>query len=272
MRASAEFLDRVRLGATFSAKEMVCQVSRLRWSVQCIDLLAPFMQPLHALAATAAKAGRPITAGAVHRQVSTFMQTLLHEHHYKYFAFGMRLPGMAASDASASKEGRAGVGGWIDFVTPPSKQRAMWFSVELDKAVHEWAWAKQGEPHRVISTLEMLGVLLLIRLLSSVGLRGRHCVVNFAGIIDNLGDAFAFLKQYSKKAPQAYMHMEMSHLCAREGITPQLSHTPCEHNAWADELSKGELAGWNPERRWHPDMSPSAFCIFFKLINGDYNS
>ena len=191
---------------------------------------------------------------------------------YKFYSFGVCLPGMAASDASATKEGEACLGGWIDFVQPPSKQRAVWYSVPLDRTVHRWAWAKQGEPHRVISTVELMAVLLLIHLMASVGLRGRHCVLNFKGVIDNMGDAFALMKQYSKRTPQAYMHMEVAYECSRSGIIPQLSHFPRECNQWADDLSKGATEGWNPKNRWHPDMSAASFHVVFKLVEGQYNS
>ena len=64
------------------------------------------------------------------------------------------------SDASASDEGLAFVGGWCANKMEPEKKEVYWFHKHIHVEEYPWAF-KNGDPKRRIAALEMLGTLFL---------------------------------------------------------------------------------------------------------------
>eukprot|EP00439_Symbiodinium_sp_Y106_P066478 s2883_g10.t2 len=72
--------------------------------------------------------------------------------------------GVGASDASASDDGNAYVGGWLSNVDSPSKSEVFWFHYQITAENHPWAFNK-GCPKKRIAALEMFGTLILAHFL-----------------------------------------------------------------------------------------------------------
>ena len=68
-------------------------------------------------------------------------------------------------DEQAS-DGRTGVGGWLPALNEegvPDPARSPWFSMEVTKELWPWVYTKGDTPALVISTLEALAVLLVLK-------------------------------------------------------------------------------------------------------------
>ena len=68
------------------------------------------------------------------------------------------------SDASASDEGLAFVGGWCSNKVEPEKKEVYWFHEQIHVEEYPWAF-KNGDPKRRIAALEMLGTLFLCNMI-----------------------------------------------------------------------------------------------------------
>ena len=68
------------------------------------------------------------------------------------------------SDASASDDGLAFVGGWCSNTVEPDKKEVYWFHEQIHVEEYPWAF-KNGDPKRRIAALEMLGTLFLCNMI-----------------------------------------------------------------------------------------------------------
>jgi len=79
----------------------------------------------------------------------------------------------------------------------------------------------------------------------------------FAGAIvgqtDSMGSMFAVAKLYTGAEPGASIIRVMAARCADKAMTPSLMWESRASNVWADDLSKGKLAGFCPTRRHRVD-------------------
>ena len=80
----------------------------------------------------------------------------------QYSPFLPKSPWWGCSDASASAQGDAYVGGWCSKDLHPSKAEVFWFHYQIKPADHPWAF-KDGKPQKRIAALELLGTLLLCK-------------------------------------------------------------------------------------------------------------
>ena len=120
-------------------------------------------------------------------------------HHPSSFA--PQSPWWGASDASASGDGSAYVGGWLSNHPTPSKNQVLWFHYKVEEPTHPWAF-KDRKPKRRIAAMEMFGTLLL-----TIFLRRRSATqrgpVQLPLASDNQGNVYGPLNEYSKKMPTA---------------------------------------------------------------------
>ena len=96
------------------------------------------------------------------------------------------------SDASASDDGLAFVGGWCSNKVEPDKKEVYWFHEQIHVEEYPWAF-KNGDPKRRIAALEMLGTLFLCNMilthqgpLSSWGWEGNVMAMLNLGIQEAL--------------------------------------------------------------------------------------
>ena len=175
-------------------------------------------------------------------------------------------PGLAASDAKAT-DCEAIIGGWLCESSPVRKRDCRWFSIWLTKRRFPWIWQRENDPKRVISALEMLGLVFLMRLLGRAA-PNAHAVLHVGGLTDNQGNAFALLKEYSRRLPTAAVHMELAATAGFHNIWPEISHVKRDDNAWADALTNEDFAGWDRHRRWEPVIDCGFFFIIDELLLG----
>ena len=83
-------------------------------------------------------------------------------------------------------------------------------------------------------------------------------MIRMRAVHDNQGNAFAMLREYSRKLPMAAVHMELVAACEELGVFPEISHVPREENTWADELSNSLTEDWDPDKRWVPVVAAGA--------------
>jgi hypothetical protein len=202
-------------------------------------------------------------AGSLQKAVAAYMIKCLIELREgkatgMHMEFPVILPGEGASDARAS-DTDAQVGGWWSDTQPPIKSKCRWFTLELTKERCPWGFGKA--PKRRISSFELLGTALLIRLIAASAGRGATATT-VTGITDSECNAYAMLRSYSKKLPAAWMHMQLSYWCQRYGMWPAVSHRRRELNQWADDLSNGLTEGWNPELEWRVPLHQGFVEVF----------
>ena len=70
-----------------------------------------------------------------------------------------------ASDASASEDGEAYIGGWITNLQDPRKEEVLWFHLRVNQDWAPWAF-KEGSSMKRIAARELFGTLLLVRSLT----------------------------------------------------------------------------------------------------------
>ena len=176
-------------------------------------------------------------------------------------------PWWGASDASATPEGIAYVGGWLANIENPSKDQVWWFQFQVHQQDHPWAFC-DGDPTRRIAALEMFGTLILTSLLISKGgkslLRTRLSLIS-----DNQGNIFALLNQKTKKMPTSAFLMQLVLLLHEAGVQLAPSHMKRDLNQWADELTHPGHVGFTPERQLDVSQIFPKFSLLWRILNED---
>ena len=134
------------------------------------------------------------------------------------------------SDASASDEGLAFVGGWCANKMEPEKKEVYWFHEQIHVEEYPWAF-KSGDPKRRIAALEMLGTLFLCNMILT------HQGPLFSRVrlpvgSDNQGNVMAMLNLGSKKPYTAAILMELVFLMAARWRS-----TTCPENSTSGPMS-----------------------------------
>ena len=152
-----------------------------------------------------------------------------------------------ASDASASEDGEAYIGGWISDQETPAKSEVRWFHVRVEESWAPWAF-KGGSSMKRIAALELFGTLLLIRSLT------RHKETEDSRVIlplvsDNQGNVYSLLREAAKKPITAVIAMEiLLHTYIHQvGLAPH--HVKRDYNQWADELTHPTFTGFSTALR-----------------------
>jgi hypothetical protein len=178
--------------------------------------------------------------------------------------FYERYSGRCASDAHAT-ETEASLGGWISDHDPPQKWNCDWFAIKLDPSVTPWVWARK-EPKRVIAALELLGLALLQKMNNEKQGSSHVVKMRLSGTTDNRGNSLALLKEYSRKPPSAYVHMELALTAYHNNTLWEIDHRKREFNIWADALSNLQTEGFDPSRRWKPEMGQPGFFLILNTL------
>ena len=111
--------------------------------------------------------------------------------------------------------------------------------------------------------------VFLLRMLE-VQARGTHIRSRLGISTDYEGNAYATMKEYSRKLPAAAAHVELAAVERSLGVVSEVSHVRREHNTWADQLTHPEKlseGGWNPSYRWKPTIDSSFFLVLHKVLD-----
>ena len=169
------------------------------------------------------------------------------------------------SDASASDEGLAFVGGWCSNKVEPEKKEVYWFHEQIHVEEYPWAF-KNGDPKRRIA--EMLGTLFLCNMiLTHQGPLSSR--VRLPAHKHNQGNVMAMLNLGSKKPYTAAILMELVFLLHTHGCSLAANHVPREFNQWADELTHPDFSGFDPLHRVPKQELCEDFVFLPRLLDGD---
>ena len=162
---------------------------------------------------------------------------------------------MGGSDASASKPPSTDppvIGGWWSSAEHPMKGEVAWFREEIP-ATEQWA-RKNGDPQLRIAALELMGTLVLYKLIMKHKDHVYHEITTLK--TDNKGNAHALGKHRTKKWPAADILMELLVTAHFEGMPPKIQHVKRDHNEWADQLTHHPpmLQGFDPDKRCRFDL------------------
>ena len=203
--------------------------------IQC-PLAKSMLQPLWAWKMATTTVGKP---PKVVRMLAFMLRFLFNTPFVQYSPYLPKSSWWGCSDASASDEGLAFVGGWCS------------------NKMETWAF-KNGDQKRRIAALEMLGTLFLCNMILThqgpLSSRVRLPVGS-----DNQGNVMAMLNLGSKKPYSAAILMELVFLL----------HPWLLAGQWADELTHPDFSGFDPLHRVPKQELCEEFVFLPRLLNGD---
>jgi hypothetical protein len=150
----------VQKGETFTIKAITSMVGKLQWALTAAPFCRPLLQPFWSWMKATKIAGKP--SQLLKMIARLFSQALLRPT-ISGSPYREVRQLHAASDASAESEtGKASIGGWFSWTSPPSKQSCWWLMEALDETRHGWAFM-EGDPRKRIFSIEMFGSLILVK-------------------------------------------------------------------------------------------------------------
>ena len=201
------------------------------------------------------------------RMLAFMLRFLFNTPFVQYSPYLPKSSWWGCSDASASDEGLAFVGGWCSNKVEPEKKEVYWFHEQIHVEEYPWAF-KNGDPKRRIAALEMLGTLFLCNMILThqgpLSSRVRLPVGS-----DNQGNVMAMLNLGSKKPYTAAILMELVFLLHTHGCSLAANHVPREFNQWADDLTHPDFSGFDPLHRVPTRELCQEFTFLPRLLNGD---
>ncbi|CAE7439728.1 MKK3, partial [Symbiodinium microadriaticum] len=248
-------LEELKNGKVMSAPQIASALGRLQWATTACPLTKPFLQPFWAWKKACLTAGRP---GKLIRALSALLLSLFGLKFRQASPYAPLAIWSGASDASASDDGSAYVGGWLPNLASPSKSEVFWFHYQVTPEDHPWAFDK-GCPKKRIATLEMFSTLVLAHFLME---KAPAFIPNLRIplVSDNQKNVYSLLNDKSKKMPTSVILMEILLQLHVHGMQLAPSHVKRDFNTWADELT-------------HPDFqcfAPS-FCLPVKPVLGHFS-
>ena len=258
-------LDKLIQNEVFSAKDIERALGRIQWATAVCPLTKSLMQPFWAWKMAVTTSGKPP------KTVRLLALLLRHLFQVPYKQLSPFLPlssWWGCSDASASKDGDSFVGGWISDLKSPAKDQVWWFHFQVTKEQFPWAF-KEGDPQKRIAAIELLGTLVLCRLLLTQQKSGSSSVRLPIGS-DNQGNVFSLLSFASKKPHTAAVLMELVWQLHLAGCSLAPCHVPRELNQWADELTHIDYGGFSDELRLDVREALSHFILLPRLMSGTH--
>ena len=173
---------------------------------------------------------------------------------------------MGATDAAGYDEHTdrlGGIGGWWSEDHHTDIDTVYWFSLQVPRS-EAWAY-KDGSSKRRIAALELMGTVVLMKLMQREGHLARlHLTTPVA--TDNKGNAYGLSNDRFKKWPQADILLELTITCHLSQIQIGACHVKRKANTWADRLADGATEGFNPALRRHFDLKDeAAWTVWHKL-------
>ena len=234
-------LEELKSGKVLSATQIASALGRLQWATTACPLTKPFLQPFWAWKKACLTAGRP---GKLIRALASLLLSLFDQRLRQASPYAPLAIWSGASDASASDDGNAYVGGWLSNVDSPSKSEVFWFHYQITAENHPWAFDK-GCPKKRIAALEMFGTLILAHFLMD---KAPAFIPNLRLplVCDNQGNVYSLLNDKSKKMPTSVILMEILLQLHKHGMQLAPSHVKRDFNTWADELTHPDFDGFTP--------------------------
>ena len=242
-------LSRMMANEEFTRPELDSALGRLQWATTCCPLTKPFLQAFWQWRIAVKSSGRP---SKLLRGFAKLLYNLFDKDFRHPSSFAPQSSWWGASDASASDDGSAFVGGWLSDLPTPSKNQVLWFHYKVEEHLHPWAF-KDKKPKRRIAALEMFGTLLLTMFLCRRSSTSNG-YVQLPLASDNQGNVYGLLGEYTKKMPTAGLLMEVMFQLTANTCILLPKHVKRDFNQWADDLTHPSFSGFDASLRL--DVSP----------------
>ena len=242
-------LSRMMANEEFTRPELDSALGRLQWATTCCPLTKPFLQAFWQWRIAVKSSGRP---SKLLRGFAKLLYNLFDKDFRHPSPFAPQSSWWGASDASASDDGSAFVGGWLSDLPTPSKTQVLWFHYKVEEHLHPWAF-KDKKPKRRIAALEMFGTLLLTMFLCRRSATS-YGYVQLPLASDNQGNVYGLLGEYTKKMPTAGLLMEVMFQLTANTCILLPKHVKRDFNQWADDLTHPSFSGFDASLRL--DVSP----------------
>ena len=236
-------------GQAMHSKDIEKALGRIQWATAACPLAKSMLQPLWAWKMATTTVGKP---PKVVRMLAFMLRFLFNTPFVQYSPYLPKSSWWGCSDARASDDGLAFVGGWCSNTVEPDKKEVYWFHGQIHVEEYPWAF-KNGDPKRRIAALEMLGTLFLCNMILTHQ-APRSSRVRLPG---------------SKKPYTAAILMELVFLLHTHGCSLAANHVPREFNQWADELTHPDFSGFDPLQRVPKQELCEEFVFLIRLLNGD---
>ena len=227
-------------------------LGRLMFVAGALEFERPFLAPLYKYMVMHPRS----SVRKIPPYVAFFMQYLSQQvakkRHYDCAMDLQFAPSSPRVDAQASRT-RTGLGGWLPEVTDGKIDlwSSRWFSLEVKREDFPWVFEKEGEPSRVIATLEALAVLISLKaFFGNVDPGGKKTRVQVVPTwTDNRGNGSVLNKLMTTRYPASAVLMEMAAFMQENALKASVMWTPRETNREADALANGDTSSFNPALR-----------------------
>ena len=247
--------------------EMVAGLGRLGYAANALYWEKPFLGPIYAwTSAIARRNGMARVPWAVALLLSWIARRLSEGGRLQPPPSLLGQPQELFRTDAKAEGGKAYVGGWETF-RGLQTNKARWFAVEVSKQWAPWVWCKQGDPGRVIASLELLATLMAIILFKSHWQPDSSGMVYGTGITDNKGNSFAVQKMLSTKFPLTVLLIELSEQLRSCSIEMHLEWLRRDDNQEADDLTNQKFSKFSPENRIQVDPSKIDWLVLPELMS-----
>ena len=242
-------LRRIQNGDLHDNLEVNKLVGRLQWATAAYPLVRPWLQPFWAWMVGLKGKGRP---GKLLRMIAITLQHIFSSTYKSPSPYSETSCWYGATDAGADHNS-ATVGGWFTNLADPPKEMVFWFMLPILEKDFPWIYDK-GTPQQRISTLELLGTAMLIKLILE---KTTHEALDVPVYTDNQGNAFALLAGSSKRWPNSAIIMDLAFSLHSASKRIRPSFLKREYNEWADQLTHRDMTGFSPKLRLVPPQIQS---------------
>ena len=237
----------------------------LNWATIASMVLRPYLYHIYTWLMVAKQHGRCLPSTST-KKLAALMIKVLNMPPPKHTAYYRRQTVVGATDAAGydEKSDRKGcIGGWWTPGTAEDKSEVLWFSIDIDRT-ETWAY-KERSSQRRIAALELMGTLVLLKLMQQEGHLARvHLTTPVA--TDNKGNAYGLGSGRFKKWPQADIVLELAVTCHMAQINIGACHVKRASNTWADDLADGKTDGFDPSLRRHFDLEDDGNWIIWQTL------
>ena len=224
-------------------------LGRFGYAVGALELERPFLGPLYTFASVECNPGaiRPVPVFVL--LILRFLCEQVKENRMYPCARPVAMAGEAFRVDAKAEGMTVQLGGWLPTRDPQGridKARSLWYSAVATRSNAPWAFDRDGQPFRLIASLEALALLVGFMVFVPIGdarLAGRT-MAELPSWTDNRGNSFALTRLATTKFPLVCLAMELALQMRSRSTRLAVQWAPRELNEEADALTNLEFRGW----------------------------
>ena len=252
-------------GEAVSPREFVAGLGRLGFAATALLWEKPFLGPLYVWAdAIRAQPGKVTAPWAVLVILDWIAHRLENggamEEVEDELVWNEKGPAIY-TDAKAT-DTQAWIGGFLE--VDEDRRKCPWFSLEVSEVLAPWLKHRQGNPKRVIASLELLATLMAVKLWGP-GQKRSTMRARLLAFTDNQGNAFALKKGMSTRYPITLLLMELAEEMRAIDLRLDLIWVKREENEDADSLTNEDFEKFEEEMRVKIDEKQVQWRILDRL-------